>query len=74
MKQSYERGKKHSIILVAEGIGSGVDIGEKVKQMTGWETRVTVLGHIQRGGNLRHLIASWQVEWVQSGRIVLQGK
>lgn len=50
LKQSYERGKKHSIILVAEGIGSGVEIGEKIKQMTGWETRVTVLGHIQRGG------------------------
>ena len=50
LKRSYERGKKHSIILVAEGIGSGVEIGEKIKQMTGWETRVTVLGHIQRGG------------------------
>lgn len=50
LKKSYERGKKHSIILVAEGVGSGVDIGEKVKQATGWETRVTVLGHIQRGG------------------------
>lgn len=50
LKKSYERGKKHSIILVAEGIGSGVEIGEKIKEATGWETRVTVLGHIQRGG------------------------
>lgn len=50
LKKSYERGKKHSIILVAEGVGSGVDIGERVKEATGWETRVTVLGHIQRGG------------------------
>lgn len=50
LRRSYERGKKYSIILVAEGIGSGVEIGEKVKEATGWETRVTVLGHIQRGG------------------------
>lgn len=50
LRRSYERGKKYSIILVAEGIGSGTEIGEKVKEETGWETRVTVLGHIQRGG------------------------
>ena len=40
LKKSYERGKEHSIILVAEGIGSGVEIGEKVKEATGWEELV----------------------------------
>jgi 6-phosphofructokinase 1 len=51
LKRGSERGKKHSIILVAEGVGSGVEIGEKIKQATGLETRVTVLGHVQRGGS-----------------------
>lgn len=51
LKRGSERGKKHSIIIVAEGVGSGVEIGEKIKQATGWETRVTVLGHVQRGGS-----------------------
>ncbi|MFD2169473.1 6-phosphofructokinase [Tumebacillus lipolyticus] len=45
------RGKKHSIILVAEGAGRGFSIGEVIRELTGWETRVTVLGHIQRGGS-----------------------
>ncbi|HEX7063469.1 MAG TPA: 6-phosphofructokinase, partial [Bacillales bacterium] len=43
--------KKHSIIIVAEGVGSGVDIGRRIKEETNLETRVTVLGHIQRGGS-----------------------
>ncbi len=51
LKRGNERGKKHSIIIIAEGVGSGVEIGEKIKQATGWETRVTVLGHVQRGGS-----------------------
>jgi len=50
LKRGGERGKKHSIIIVAEGVGSGVEIGEKIKKAIGWETRVTVLGHVQRGG------------------------
>ncbi|MBA4495283.1 6-phosphofructokinase [Paenactinomyces guangxiensis] len=51
LERSRHRDKKHSIIIVAEGVGSGVEIGEQIKQRTGWETRVTVLGHIQRGGS-----------------------
>ncbi len=47
----YRRGKKHSIIIVAEGVGSAVDLGRKIQEKTGLETRVTVLGHIQRGGS-----------------------
>lgn len=50
LKRGHDRGKKHSIILVAEGVGSGVDIGQKIQDKTDLETRVTVLGHIQRGG------------------------
>lgn len=51
LERGRKRGKKHSIIIVAEGVGSGPVIGEKIKKMTGAETRVTVLGHIQRGGS-----------------------
>lgn len=51
LKRGHVRGKKHSIIIVAEGVGSGVDIGRKIKEETNLETRVTVLGHIQRGGS-----------------------
>lgn len=51
LKSSAERGKKHSIILVAEGVGSGVEIGKQIEKRTGFDTRVTVLGHVQRGGS-----------------------
>ncbi|MGD8188426.1 6-phosphofructokinase [Brevibacillus ginsengisoli] len=47
----HRRGKKHSIIIVAEGVGSATEYAEMIKSRTGWETRVTVLGHIQRGGS-----------------------
>lgn len=58
-----KRGKSHSIIVVAEGVAENVSptraanesaafrIGAMIKEKTGFETRMTVLGHIQRGGN-----------------------
>lgn len=49
--QGNKRGKKHSIIIVAEGVGSAVKIGKKIKEATEFDTRITVLGHIQRGGS-----------------------
>jgi 6-phosphofructokinase 1 len=51
LKRGAARGKKHSLILVAEGAGKGFAIGEVIRELTGWDTRVTVLGHIQRGGS-----------------------
>lgn len=50
LQRGVARGKKHSIIVVAEGAGHGVDIGRYIEQHTGFDTRVTVLGHVQRGG------------------------
>ncbi|MBX5435734.1 MAG: 6-phosphofructokinase [Alicyclobacillaceae bacterium] len=50
LERGVARGKKHSIILVAEGAGSGMEIGRYLAEHTGLEVRVTVLGHIQRGG------------------------
>lgn len=51
LKRGHERGKKHSIIILAEGVGSGVAYGQRVQEATNLETRVTVLGYIQRGGS-----------------------
>lgn len=51
LERGHARGKKHSIIVVAEGVGSGIEIGKKIQDETKLETRVTVLGHIQRGGS-----------------------
>lgn len=50
LERGVARGKKHSIILVAEGAGHGMDIGKYLSEHTGFDVRVTVLGHIQRGG------------------------
>lgn len=51
LERGHARGKKHSIILVAEGAGNAIDYGKKIQKATDLETRVTVLGHIQRGGS-----------------------
>ena len=44
-------GKKHFIIIVAEGVGDTNEIGSYIQKRTGIETRVTILGHVQRGGS-----------------------
>ena len=48
--QGKSRGKLHSIIMLAEGVGNAFEISKEIQEKTGIETRVTVLGHIQRGG------------------------
>ena len=51
LKKGQERGKKHSIIVVAEGVASGVEVGKLIEENTDFDTRVSVLGHMQRGGS-----------------------
>lgn len=51
LKRGHQRGKNHSIILVSEGVGSAYKIGEELRSRSGFETRITILGHLQRGGN-----------------------
>ena len=47
-----ERGKKHSIIIKAEGVGmSSEELAKKISDITHAETKVVVLGYIQRGGS-----------------------
>lgn len=51
LRRGYARGKRHSIIVVAEGAGSAFEVARSVQERSGLETRVIVLGHIQRGGS-----------------------
>ncbi|HEY8491321.1 MAG TPA: 6-phosphofructokinase [Dehalococcoidia bacterium] len=45
-----ERGKQGSIVVVAEGVGGAFEIARQVRECIGYESRVTVVGHVQRGG------------------------
>lgn len=46
-----KRGKKHHIIINAEGIGHSTSMARRIEAATGLETRATILGHMQRGGS-----------------------
>ena len=46
-----KRGKKHHIIINAEGIGHSTSMARRLEAATGVETRATILGHMQRGGS-----------------------
>lgn len=45
------KGKRHYIVIVAEGAGNATEIAEKIESVTGIEARPTILGHLQRGGS-----------------------
>ncbi len=51
MRKTQSTGKKHFVIIVAEGIGHVVEIADRIQKETGVETRATILGHVQRGGD-----------------------
>ena len=51
IRESRLAGNTHFMIVVAEGVGSAVDIGRQIHEALGMDPRVTVLGHIQRGGS-----------------------
>jgi len=51
LRRRYREGRSNSIIMVAEGAGKAEDIANQIKDRIGFETRVTVLGHYQRGGS-----------------------
>ncbi|MFG6383923.1 MAG: 6-phosphofructokinase [Lachnospiraceae bacterium] len=46
-----KRGKKHHIIINAEGVGHSESMAKRIEAATGLETRATILGHMQRGGS-----------------------
>lgn len=51
MATTSASGKKHFIIIVAEGVGHVMNMAEEIEKRTGIETRATILGHVQRGGS-----------------------
>ena len=50
IKLAQSTGKRHYIIVVAEGVGHTQGLAERIQKETGIETRATILGHVQRGG------------------------
>ena len=48
--ENRKRGKRHHIIINAEGIGHSTSMAKRIEAATGIETRATILGHMQRGG------------------------
>ncbi|PHV71613.1 6-phosphofructokinase [Sporanaerobium hydrogeniformans] len=49
--ENKHKGKKHFLIIVAEGIGGSYNLAKKIEATTGIETRASILGHLQRGGS-----------------------
>lgn len=51
IRRARAGGRTHFTIIVAEGVGGTYDIASRIEQELGLDTRVTVLGHVQRGGS-----------------------
>jgi len=51
INQGSKRGKLHSIIVVAEGVYPPLELANIIERRTGHDTRITILGHTQRGGS-----------------------
>ena len=49
--KNRKAGKKHHIIINAEGVGHSEEMAERIEAATGVETRATILGYLQRGGS-----------------------
>ena len=49
--ENRKNGKKHYIIVNAEGVGDSINMAKRIEEATGVETRATILGHLQRGGS-----------------------
>lgn len=49
--EGRNRGKKQYSVIVAEGVGGAIEIAKKIEEVTGIESRATILGHLQRGGS-----------------------
>jgi 6-phosphofructokinase 1 len=51
LRKRYREGRDNSIILVAEGVATAQEISNRIKDCIGFESRIMVLGHYQRGGS-----------------------
>ena len=71
----YNRGKKSFLIVVAEGAAGGIELAKQVEEKTGYDTRATILGHVQRGGRptaadrvLASQLGSYAVKFMLDGQ------
>jgi 6-phosphofructokinase 1 len=48
--ENRARGKWHNLVIVAEGVGHSTELAKRIEEITGIETRTTILGYLQRGG------------------------
>ncbi|HEY3418798.1 MAG TPA: ATP-dependent 6-phosphofructokinase, partial [Armatimonadota bacterium] len=74
IQTGYRRGKKSFLIVCAEGASSGETLARQIEESTGYETRATVIGHVQRGGSpsardraLASMLAYFAVKYLVSG-------
>ena len=51
LRRRFQEGRDNSILMVAEGAGKAAEIADQIKDRIGFETRIMVLGHYQRGGS-----------------------
>ena len=49
--ENKNKGKKHFLFVVAEGVGGAEQLAQTIEKVTGIESRATILGHLQRGGS-----------------------
>ncbi len=75
MRKTAATGKKHFIIIVAEGVGGVGELARRIEEATGVESRKTILGHVQRGGNptvrdrvLASRMGNYAVELLMNGQ------
>ncbi len=73
--EGRKRGKKHHIIINAEGIGHSASMAKRIEAATGVETRATILGHMQRGGSptckdrmMASLMGAYAVKLLYAGK------
>jgi 6-phosphofructokinase 1 len=75
LRRGKARSKRHSIVILAEGVGSAYDIAGQITERTGFPMRIIILGHIQRGGtptaldrNLASRLGAGAVDTLLAGR------
>ena len=51
IEYAHKRGKSHSLIVVAEGVMTAAELAFQMKETKGYDPKIVVLGHIQRGGS-----------------------
>lgn len=75
VERGKARGKLHHIIVVAEGLENAREVVEEVQERTGVETRLTTLGHIQRGGSpaMRDAVMACEMG-IEAVELLMEGK